>query len=89
MKPSTPASYVRQHLLRLTQAELAKKLGTNQAAVSRWEGPPGQIPGKYRKKINRIVNGTNGRNIQLNETWFETWFRVPLFAGLFKQKGKS
>ena len=77
MNPSTPASYIRQHVLGLTQAELAKKLGTNQSAVSRWEMRPGQIPEKYRVEVVRIADGFNR---PLNIRWIETWFEKSPFA---------
>lgn len=72
MLSMNPVTYIRKHVLRLTQSQLAEELDTTQATVSRWE-TAGRFPSDVQPNIRNMTSG-----LEWSDSWF---FDAPDVAG--------
>lgn len=66
----TPTRHIRVNVLKMTQQELAARLGTTQATVSRWESD-GQFPRDPQRRVREMI-------LKTGKEWDDRWFfEVP------------
>lgn len=63
------ARYIREHVLALSQSELAKRLGVSQPTIWRWE-QAGMFPSEYQQAIREM-------GMQARPDWSDSWFFEP------------
>jgi predicted transcriptional regulator len=51
----TPARYIREQILRMTQTELATERGVSQPMISKWEKDGSCIPEEHRQAIKDLA----------------------------------
>lgn len=72
----TPLRFIREHILDMTQTELAAELKVSQERISNVErNPKSVVPQSYRAKLNQLAKKA-GKAIE--EKWFDA---VPLPRG--------
>jgi predicted transcriptional regulator len=68
----TAARFIREHVLELSQTDLAQKLGVSQPAVAKYDRS-GVFPPHHRKKIRALAR-------QKKKDLPEEWFTTPPFG---------
>jgi transcriptional regulator with XRE-family HTH domain len=66
-----PITFIRQHVLKLTQRCLADVAGTTQATISRWEA--GELT-PSTEHMERIRDAASRAGVEWDDRWF---FEIP------------